>query len=147
MIRHLLLMASCLVLSACDGPIVFMGGGALSGTVAEAPETWQLASESGLAQLETRPDDPYSVNLAYIQMAGRLYVYAGDTRTNWVRHIEANPNVRIRIDDTVIYPAVAVRVTDQDELAAFAAMWTSRGTFQRDPLQFDEVWLYRLEAG
>ena len=40
----------------------------------------------------------------------------------------------------------AMRVSDDTELAAFATQWTSRGTFQRDPLQFDEVWLYRLET-
>ena len=116
-----------------------------SGTIADTPTTWQLEAESGLAQLETRPEDPYSVNLAYGQLNGHLYIYAGDTKTNWVEHIEQNPLVRILVNET-IYSVRAVRVFDDEELTAFAAQWTSRGLFQRDPMQFDQVWLYRLEA-
>ena len=133
------------MLSACDGPPHFMSGGELSGAVADVPVVWQLAEESGLAQLETRPEDPYSINLTYVQMDGRFYIYAGDTRTNWVKNIEQNALVRIRVEDT-IYPARAVRVTSGDEIAAFAAMWVSRSAIQRDPLGLGEVWLYRLEA-
>ena len=143
--RVLLLATLSMVLAACDGPLVFMAGGELSGTVAEPPATWQFDEDSGLAQLETRPEDPYSINLAYVQLDGRLYIYAGDTRTAWVEHIAQNPLIRIRVDET-IYPLRAVRVNDNDELTKFAALWASRSMFQRDPMQFDEVWLYRLEA-
>jgi len=133
------------MLSACDDPFIVTSGGELSGTVSEVPETWQLDEVSALAQLETRPDEPYSINLVYVQMDGRLYIYAGDTRTNWVQHIEQDPRIRLRIGET-IYPARAVRITNDEEIAAFAAIWTSRGMFQRDPLAFEEVWLYRLVA-
>ena len=122
-----------------------MSGGALSGPVSDVPVKWQLNEDSGLAQLETRPEAPYSINLTYVQMDERFYIYAGDTRTNWVKHIEQNPHVRIRVDDT-IYPARAVRVHSDDEIAAFAAIWANLSVFQRDPLGFEEVWLYRLEG-
>ena len=122
-----------------------MAGGELSGAVSDVPAVWQLDEESGLAQLETRPEDPYSINLTYVQMDGRFYIYAGDTKTNWVKHIEQNPLVRIRVDDT-IYPARAVRVTSVNEIAEFAAMRVNRSAFQRDPNGLEEVWLYRLEA-
>ena len=144
-VRFLSLTACLLMLSACDGPFIFMAGGELSGTVAETPDTWELERDSAVAQLETRPEEPYSVNFTYVQMNGRFYVYAGDTRTNWVQHIEQNPLVRVRVEDT-IYPARAVRVMSADELTEFAAVWTSLSSFQRDPLAFEEVWLYRLEA-
>ncbi len=121
-----------------------MSGGELSGAAADAPAVWALDEVSGLAQLETRPEDPYSINLTYVQMDGRFYVYAGDTRTNWVQHIEQNPLVRIRVGDTV-YRAQAQRVTSIEEIADFAAIWVSRSAFQRDPNGLDEVWLYRLE--
>ena len=143
--RILSLLAACLALTACDGPTVFMSGGELSGAVSEVPGTWQLEETSALAQLETRPEDPYSINLVYVQMNGDLYIYAGDTRTNWVQHIEVSPLIRLRVGET-IYPARAERVTDDEELGEFAAIWASRSLFQRDPMQFDEVWLYRLEA-
>ena len=145
MIRVISLFTLSLTLAACDGPFGITSGGALSGTLEDPPAIWQLEEDSGLAQLETRPEDPYSVNLAYVQLDGHLYIYAGDTRTNWVKHIEQSPLVRILIGEA-LYPVRAMRVSDDTELAAFATQWTSRGTFQRDPLQFDEVWLYRLET-
>ena len=143
--RVLILIFSCLALAACDGPPHFMSGGKLSGTIVDVPGTWHLPESSALAQLETRPEDPYSINLTYVQMDGRFYFYAGDTRTNWVQYIEQDPRVRIRIGET-IYPGQAVRVTSDADLAAFAAVWANLSVFQRDPMELGEVWLYRLEA-
>ncbi|MEM7078353.1 MAG: hypothetical protein AAF513_06965 [Pseudomonadota bacterium] len=133
-----------LLLLACDRPFMVMAGGELEGAVAQPPAAWDFEEVSGLAQLETRPAAAYSINIAYVQIEQRLYVYAGNTRTNWVEHLEQNPLARIRIDET-IYPVVAVRVDDTVELDKFALQWASRSVFQRDPKQFDEVWLYRLE--
>jgi len=133
------------LLSACDDPFLITAGGKLSGPISEVPTVWQLGEASTVAQLETRPNDPYSINLTYVQLNGRLYVYAGDTQTNWVAAMEQDPLVRIRISGTV-YPARAIRITDQREIEAFADFWASRSMFQRDPLQFDEVWLYHLVA-
>ena len=143
-VQVLLLSASLLILSACDGPFIFAAGGVLSGTVAEVPDRWQLAEDSAVAQLETRPEDPYSINFTYVQLDGQFYVYAGDTRTNWVKHIEQNPLVRVRVQDAV-YPARAVRVVSDEELSRFAAVWANLSAFQRDPMKLEEVWLYRLE--
>lgn len=122
-----------------------MAGGALTGTVAEVPTNWQLDEASGLALVETRPEDPYSIYFTYIQLDGRFYFYAGDTRTNWVKHIEQNPLVRVRIGQT-IYPGRAVRVMDEEETAAFANVWANQSAFSRDPNNLDELWLYRLES-
>lgn len=143
--RVFALSAGLLLLSACEGPFIFAAGGALSGAVTQAPDRWQLEADSAVAQLETRPEEPYSINFTYVQLDGRFYVYAGDTRTNWVKHIEQNPLVRVRVQDT-IYPARAVRVVSDEELSEFAAVWANLSVFQRDPMNFDEVWLYRLEA-
>jgi len=145
MMRILSLTACLLVLSACEGPFILLPGGELTGNVAALPNSWQLNEAAAIAQLETRPEDPYSINFTYVQLNGRLYAYAGDTRTNWVQHIELNPLVRVRVQDT-IYPARAVRVSRDDELAEFAAVWVDLSAFQRDPLGSEEVWLYRLEA-
>ena len=134
-----------MILAACNEPFILAAGAALEGPVAEVPSAWQLHKDSSIAQLETRPNDPYSINFTYVQLDGRLYAYAGDTRTNWVEHIEKSPFVRLRVEDK-IYPAQAARVTNREELANFASVWSSLSVFQRDPLQFEEVWLYRLEA-
>lgn len=145
LIRSIAVITCCLFLSACEGPFIFLAGGKLGGAVAETPDNWQLSEESGLAQLETRPSDPYSNNFTYIQMNGDLYVYAGDTRTNWVKNIEQSPLIRVKIGD-VIYEARAVRINDQDHINEFAEMWITRGPFMRDPRNFEEVWLYQLVA-
>ena len=117
----------------------------MEGPVAKPPSTWELDRDSALAQLETQPNDPYSINFTYVQLDGRLYAYAGDTRTNWVANIEKDPLVRVRLQNK-IYAARAIRVTSSEELNNFASVWTGLSVFQRDPMQFDEVWLYRLEA-
>ena len=65
--------------------------------------------------------------------------------TNWVANIEKTPLVRVRLQNE-IYAARAIRVTSSEELNNFASVWTGLSVFQRDPMQFDEVWLYRLEA-
>ena len=142
--RGLALLLLSLTFAACSEPFTFFSGGALTGTETQTPPAWQFEETSAMAQLETRPEDPYSINLVYVQMGDKLYVYAGDTRTNWVQHIELNPLVRLQVEE-LIYPARAVRVTNEDELTEFAGDWASRSMFQRDPLQFEEVWLYRLE--
>lgn len=133
------------MLVACERPFIFTSGGELNGTIADVPDIWRFDEISNLAQLETRPEDPYSINLVYVQMDGRLYIYAGDTRTNWVEHIETNPLVRLQVGED-IYPLQAVRVDSDDEFLKFAEIWASRSFFQRDPRQFDETWLYRLES-
>lgn len=127
----------------CNGPFFYFSGGELSGTGRPAPQDWSFAGDSGLAQLETSPDDPYSVNIAYTVIDGQLYINAGDTETQWVKNMTANPLVRLRLDD-VLYDARAKRVTNPSAIAVFGKAWTSQSIFRRDPTQFDEVWIYRL---
>ena len=131
-------------LAGCNGPLPFMSGGMLSGEPVSAPAEWNLENEFGVAQLETRPEDPYSVNIAYTILAGRLYINAGDTETEWVKHMDVNPLVRLRIDDK-IYLLQAVRVEDSAEIAAFGGAWTRQGMFHRDPFELEQAWVYRVE--
>lgn len=139
----------CLVLSAsfllaCEGPTAVFPGGALSGPVKEAPASFAFARDAGTVQLETRPDDPYSVNIACAVVGDALYVSAGDNRAEWVDNMEANPLVRLRIRGDV-YPLRAERVTDDAEMRAFADEWT-KNSWARDPTKLDEAWVYRLSA-
>ena len=142
--RRLLLL---LVLSApaCSGPFGLMSGGELTGEVKPVPSDWTFAGDVGTAQLETKPEDPYSVNLAYTLVDGALYINAGDTETQWVQNLTANPRVRLRVEG-VLYELRADRVTDPDEIARFARAWTSQSAFRLDPTELEEVWIYRLHA-
>ena len=135
----LLLLASL----GCSGPFVLLPGGKLSGEAGGVPSDWASAGESGTVQLETRPEDPYSVNIAYTVIDGRLYINAGDTETRWVKNMTANPLVRLRMDG-VLYDLRAERVTNAAEISTFAKAWTSQSMFRRDPSEMEEVWIYRL---
>jgi hypothetical protein len=137
--------ALVLVLLACSGPFGLLPGGGLEGKVQSVPSDWTFAGDYGTAQLETRPEDPYSVNLAYTIVDGTLYINAGDTETQWVQNMTVNPEVRLRVDG-VLYELNADRVIDADEIARFAEAWTSQSMFRRDPTGLDEVWIYRLRA-
>jgi len=131
---------------ACSGPLVVLPGGQLSGELAEAgtvPTDWSVAGEYGFFKLETRPSDPYSVNIAYTVVGGVLYAYAGATETQWVKNMEEDPRVIIGMEGT-LYPLRAARVTTPDEIEGFGVAWTSQNPFHRDPKDSDEVWLYRL---
>jgi hypothetical protein len=141
-IRLLSLLLAGLV-SACGGPLGLLPGGKLAGSVRPPPADWATAGEYGFAELETRPEEPYSVNIAYTVLDGQLYANAGDTETQWVINIADDPRVVIRMDD-VLYPLTAERVTDVAEIARFGKVWTRQGYFHRDPADLGEVWVYRL---
>ncbi len=127
----------------CNGPIFVFPGGRLSGEPTATPAEWRFAGDYGTAQLETRPEDPYSVNVTYTVVQGALYVNAGGTESRWVGYLQENPLVRLRLEGA-LYDLAAERVTDPTEIAAFGRAWTSQSMFRRDPTGFDEVWVYRL---
>jgi len=140
--------SACLILftlSGCSGPCGLLPGGVLDGKSRAAPADWEFAGDSGTVQLETRAEEPYSVNIAYTVIAGALYVNAGDTETQWVRNMTADPRVRLRMDGD-LYELRAERVTDRAEIATFGDAWTNQSIFRRDPSELDEVWIYRLVA-
>ena len=130
--------------AGCNGPFGLMSGGKLDGEERSIPKNWDSLGTSGQMQLETNPQEPYSVNVNYTIVDGHMYVNAGDTETTWVKHIAANPAVRLRIDGA-IYDLRAERVTDPKEIAHFGKVWTSQSMFMRDPSELGEVWVYRME--
>ena len=140
--RGLAVWVVLLGLTACE-PLIMLPGGRLSGEVSPPPATWGFTDDIQVVQLETRPDEPYSVNIAYTQLDGALYVNAGDTETRWVQHMESNPLVRLRISGE-LYELRAERVTDPAEIAGFGEAWVSHSMLHRDPTKLEEVWLYRL---
>ena len=102
---------------ACGGPHMIFPGGALSGEVIREPvEDWSFLTELFI-DLETRPDDPYSVQLNYFVRDGKLYVDPAEGR-RWLEHIRADPRVRARFSGR-IYPLTAVLVGRPGELEGF----------------------------
>ena len=128
---------------ACGDPFVLLPGGRLDGEVRANPGEKPLPDGYGTGQLETNPADPYSVNLVYTVLDGRIYVNAGDEERAWTKNLEADPRARLRVDD-VIYELRAERVTDRAEIAEFGKAWLGQSTFRQDPSSFAQVWVYRL---
>ena len=136
-----------ITLAGCgNGPFVVFPGGSLAGETNPVPADWTFAGDYGTIQLESNPAEPYSVNIAYTVLDGRVYINAGDTETQWVTYIIANPNVRMRMEG-VLYEMSAVRVSDSDTIVRFGDAWTDQSMFRRDPAELEgEVWIYELVA-
>ena len=115
--RSLLIALILITMIGCGGPILVLPGGALSGEVVEdPPPDWSFASDA-FVDLETRPSDPYSVELNYVVRDGALYVDPAEGR-EWLTHLRADPNVRVRFGNKV-YLGTAVLVGEPGELEGF----------------------------
>jgi len=144
------LLALAIFALAC-GPIGPIPGGRLSGPVENAPADWGFASDVGTIQLETRPDDPHSVNTWCGVVDGALYVPTSLIRgtdepseREWVANALADPRVRIRVGDSV-YQARAVRVDDPTEREAARAALIAKYDVEPDP-HSEAAWVFRMEA-
>jgi hypothetical protein len=130
-------------LLAC-GPLVMVPGGELSGTTQPTPPDWAFTDEIETVQLETRPDDPYSVNVWGVAAEGRLYVAAADPGSRWAQNIGEDPRVRLKLGEDV-YELRAVRTEDPAERDAFLAAVKRKYDFEPDPDQESQAALFRLE--
>ena len=132
-------------ITACSGPLVLLPGGALEGSTVAIPDSWAFTDDVKTVQLETRPVDPYSVNIWVIAIGENLYVHAGASRSTWVENMEADPNVRLRVDDS-IYELVASRVDGQEEFDGFSDAYEQM--YGRRPRNENvaEAYLFRLGA-
>jgi len=112
------ILLAILLLTGCDGPTWQFPGGALSGE--EKPfDLSVVPQQGGVIQLETNPDEPYSVNVGYVVIGGNMYVDPTESRS-WYQNMKANPLVRVRFDGTsVVYSALAVAETEQAVLSQF----------------------------
>ena len=96
-------------------------------------------------QLETRPADPYSVNIWVIAIDENLYVHAGDNRSRWVENMEADPAVRLRVDES-IYELAAARVGSQEEFDRFSEAYDRKYGRRPGNENVGEAYLFRLSA-
>jgi hypothetical protein len=131
----------------CGGPLVMIPGGELSGTIEPTPSDWSFSDEFENVQLETRPDDPYSVNLWGVGDGATFYIASGrGLESTWAKHIEADPDVRLRIGDD-IYELRAARTDDpQDRTRFLAAGKKKYEGFEPTEEQTAAAVLYRLES-
>ena len=145
-IRPLLPLLLLPLLVGCGGgPFAYFPGGALEGTPTSAPDSWAFTDEVDTIQLETNPAEPYSVNIWVVGLGEHLYVHAGDNRAEWVANMEADPNVRLQVEDAV-YALAATRVTDQAEFDRFAEAYAQKYWGPPGNGNVAEAYLFRLTA-
>ena len=143
-----------LALTACGcGPLGPIPGGGLRGeVVTESVDSWSFTFDHDTVQLETRPADPYSVNVWIIGHEGNLYVptslIAGTDEPSdrqWVQNVLADPDVRVRIDGR-LYERRAGRVEDPAELEAVRAKLLAKYEVEKsDDGREVRAWIFRLE--
>lgn len=112
----------------CGGPFIVFPGGKLKGEVVSEPVSDWSFVESWFLDLETRPADPYSVELNYFVRDGQLYIDPAEGR-RWFEHIREDPRVRARFGSK-IYPLKAVLVGRPGELEGFPE---DRFVYRLDP--------------
>ena len=100
-IHALSLLVLVTILGGCSGPFLLLPGGALEGEVAPVPADWKFTDEVSTVQIETQPDDPYSVNIWITAAGDALYLHAGAKKATWVEHLESDPRVRVRIEEPI----------------------------------------------
>lgn len=132
-------------LAGCGGPFVLMPGGALEGSTVAAPADWSFTDAVSTVQLETNPADPYSVNIWAIALGEHLYVHAGANRSTWVEHMEADPKVRVRVNES-IYELAAARVGEQAEFDRFSDAYEKKYGRRPRNEKVGEAYLFRLAA-
>ena len=134
-----------LVVAGCEPTFVFAGG-ELSGTERPTPTDWGFTEDVGTVQIETRPTDPYSVNVWGVSVNRRFYVAASDAGdATWVQAIEAEPRVRLRVGDD-IYLLLAKRTEDTEELAEVTDAYVGKYGGDRERSFIRHAWVFRLES-
>lgn len=143
--RYLLTALVLLALPACD-PIGPLPGGALSGDIKASAIDWDTARSIDTFKLETRPGDPYSINIWGVVVEENFYVASGKgAESKWVPFLAANPSVRLKVGDS-IHELRALRIEDAFELRAVRARYKEKYELEDDAgMAADETWVYRLD--
>jgi len=134
-------LALLLTLVGCTDPLISVPGGKLNGEPTAAPASW--SSVPDVIQLETRPDDPYSVNIWALVESGNLYLATENAR--WLAHIKADDRVRVRIDG-MLYALRAEQVTEVEEMNRLAAAYREKYDYEIESTSFASANAFRLVA-
>ena len=129
-----LVLAACAALAACRGsPLGWIPGGKLEGEPVDAPVSdWEFAKKVENLQLETHPEDPYSVNIWFVTEDANLWVIAGGGETSyWAKYLFADPRALVRIEGK-LYPRKAVRVADTEEILHVQELYIEKYGYTRD---------------
>jgi hypothetical protein len=135
---------------AC-GPIGPIRGGKLRGTPEPIPSDWSEIASVHTVQLETRPDDPHSVNIWIGVVDDTPYIATSLIRgtdvpaeRDWVKNVLADPRVRLRVEGR-IYELRAVRVEEPAQVERVREAMIEKYDVEADA-HSSAAWVFRLES-
>ena len=130
----------------CADPLLGFAGGRLAGQTAPPPGDWSFSDEFETVQLETRPADPYSVNIWGVASGRNYFIASGKgMEAAWAQHIAEDPRVRLRIGDAV-YELRAVRLDGKLDRRRFTAFGRHKyDDFDSAFDEFETAVVFRLD--
>ncbi len=131
-----------LSLAACSEPFATIPGGQLAGELGDAPIAWNDVPKT--VQLETRPTDPYSINIWSVGIGADLYVATSADGTTWSGFIAEDRSVKVRLSRR-LYPLHAARVDDPAERARVAAAYLAKYDVDEDDGWVVQGLIFRLD--
>jgi len=132
------------LLVGCSEPFIVFSGGALSGDVGTPPDDWSELRSEETFQLETRPDDPYSVNIWAVGIGPDVYIGTGPDGTTWSEILNDDPRVRLRVGET-LYLLEAHPVTARGERQRVAAAFAEKYNMDREQNWVSNALVFRLD--
>ena len=108
------------------------------------PADWSFLEAIDTVQIETDPNDPYSVNVWSVGIGADVYVATGEDGTNWTERIDGDPSVRLRTNGD-IYPLRATAVTEMAERRRVAQAYLNKYDVDDDEGWVDTGKIYRLD--
>ena len=117
--------------------------GKLEGRIINPPSDWNLVLNEEIIQVETNPEEPYSVNLWIVNIDNTPHIFSGDNLSQWAKNILKNDKVRLKIGEN-IYPLRATRVVETERFEQFARGWDEK--YGHRPLNENptETYLFQL---
>ena len=143
MFRVILSVVLILVAAGCAEPFVVFSGGKLSGEIAIAPVEWSITDSTDTVQLETRPTDPYSINIWAASTGKDLYIATGSDGATWTSYIEDSPSVRLRVGQQ-LYSLQAISISDVTEREKVSSAYVKKYDLEEDNW-VREARIYRLD--
>jgi len=140
----MLAATATILLCACSEPFIVFAGDALEGEVTDPPGDWSVLDRVNTVQIESQPDDPYSVNIWAVGIGSDVYVATGDDGTNWTEHFDTNRDVRLRVAEQ-IYALEAFRVHDPAELNRVSEAYVTKYDLDADDNWVMTGQVYRLD--
>ncbi len=142
--KALLFSVMLFALAACSEPFIVFSGGKLTGEESLPPADWSFLEDIETVQIETRPDEPYSVNIWAAGIGTDLYIGTGPDGTRWSRYLDEDPRIRFRAEGR-IYALLARPVTDIEERQRVARAYVDKYDLDKDENWVMEALIFRLD--